>query len=179
MASALLVRGVALSASFAGARTVRCAARGVPHPDAARSQTAPTTSSSSWVSARRNAGPGASSLAPRAASTSDASGDASDVAALVRAKIAENKVTVWSKTYCPFCTRVKGLFEEMGVEAFVVELDRLHEEAEIQDALAEMTGQRTVPNVFIGGAHVGGCDDTHEARASGELERMLKEAGAV
>ena len=85
----------------------------------------------------------------------------------MRAKIAENKVTVWSKTYCPFCTRVKGLFEEMGVEAFVVELDRLHEEAEIQDALAEMTGQRTVPNVFIGGAHVGvdRLVDRRDARA--------------
>ena len=63
------------------------------------------------------------------------------------------------------------------VEAFVVELDRLHEEAEIQDALAEMTGQRTVPNVFIGGAHVGGCDDTMALKEGGELQRMLKDLG--
>jgi glutaredoxin len=40
-----------------------------------------------------------------------------------------------------------------------------------------MTGQRTVPNVFIGGAHIGGCDDTMALKKSGELRKMLTDLG--
>ena len=48
------------------------------------------------------------------------------------------------------------------------------EGAKLQDALLEVTGQRTVPNVFIGGKHLGGNDDTQKAAASGALAEMLK-----
>ena len=44
----------------------------------------------------------------------------------------------------------------------------------IQNTLAKMTGQRTVPNVFVGGEHVGGNDDTHTAYSNGRLEKMLQ-----
>lgn len=88
-------------------------------------------------------------------------------------------VVVYSKSWCPFCMQVKGLFEKLGVQAEVVEMDGMTEENEIMDALVELTGQSTVPNVFIGGQHVGGCDDAMQLHSEGKLEGMLKEAGAL
>lgn len=49
----------------------------------------------------------------------------------------------------------------------------------LQAALHDWTGQRTVPNVFIGGKHVGGCDDTVRLHQEGKLVPMLTEAGAI
>ncbi|XVE67894.1 hypothetical protein DITRI_Ditri09bG0024600 [Diplodiscus trichospermus] len=51
--------------------------------------------------------------------------------------------------------------------------------SEIQAALAEWTGQRTVPNVFIGGKHIGGCDNTTAIHKEGKLVPLLTQAGAV
>mmetsp|Transcript_13453 Transcript_13453/g.34186 ORF Transcript_13453/g.34186 Transcript_13453/m.34186 type:complete len:118 (+) Transcript_13453:198-551(+) len=90
-----------------------------------------------------------------------------------------NRVVVFSKTFCPYCTKVKAKFQDMKVNANVIELDKMPEGASVQSALLEVTGQRTVPNVFIGGKHVGGCDAVLAADASGELAKMLKAAGAV
>ncbi|XRB18082.1 glutaredoxin [Pseudoscourfieldia marina] len=104
------------------------------------------------------------------------SGD--EIQQLVAAKNAENAVIIYSKTYCPFCTQVKSLFASLNVTPAVIEIDQVHEEREIQAALQDMTGQRTVPNIFIGGKHVGGCDDTMRLNANGELAKLLEEAGA-
>jgi hypothetical protein len=49
----------------------------------------------------------------------------------------------------------------------------------IQDALQELTGARSVPRVFVGGQFIGGGDDTARKAANGELERLLKAAGAI
>jgi len=87
----------------------------------------------------------------------------------VEAYIKENKVMVFSKTTCPFCTRIKQLFEGLGVKYTALELDTIAEGGAIQAALADKTGQRTVPNVFIGGNHVGGCDDTLKMHADNKL----------
>ncbi|MED6120843.1 Glutaredoxin-C2 [Stylosanthes scabra] len=80
--------------------------------------------------------------------------------ALPKAKeiVSSNPVVVFSKTYCPFCVQVKQLFTQLGVTPKTIELDTESDGSEIQSALAEWTGQRTVPNVFIGGNHIGGCD---------------------
>lgn len=81
---------------------------------------------------------------------------------------------IFSKTYCPFCSATKTLFERMGIEAEVVELDKMEDGHEMQVALQELSGQRTVPNVFINGKHLGGNDDTQAAVRSGKLEEMMK-----
>jgi len=96
---------------------------------------------------------------------------------MIEQKNRDNAVVVYSKTWCPYCGQVKGLFQQLGVEIKAVELDQLVEEMDVQDALYEMTGQRTVPNVFIGGKHIGGCDDTVALHRSGGLLQLLKEAG--
>ncbi|ODQ47959.1 hypothetical protein PICMEDRAFT_32504 [Pichia membranifaciens NRRL Y-2026] len=68
-------------------------------------------------------------------------------------------VFVASKTYCPYCSATKKLINEIYPEAYILELDTMEEGSEIQDALAKITGQRTVPNVFINGKHIGGNSD--------------------
>ena len=71
------------------------------------------------------------------------------------------QVVVYSKTTCPFCERTKSLFETLeGVSVKTIELDLLDEGGALQLALLEKTGQRTVPNVFVGGVHLGGNDAT-------------------
>ena len=83
------------------------------------------------------------------------------------------QVVVFSKTYCPYCTATKQLFESMNINAKVVELNEMDNGAEVQSALLDLTGQRTVPNVFIKGKHLGGNDVTQAAAKSGKLQEML------
>ena len=63
--------------------------------------------------------------------------------------------------------------DELKVAASVVELDKKDNGDAIQAALLEITGQRTVPSVWIKGKHIGGCDDTTAALGSGKLKEML------
>jgi glutaredoxin 3 len=62
----------------------------------------------------------------------------------------------------------------MGVDADVIELDINKDGDSIQNELQKMTGQRSVPNVFVNGQHVGGNDDTQAAARSGKLKEMLE-----
>jgi glutaredoxin 3 len=107
-------------------------------------------------------------------------GQASTMAvAKARALISQNAVVVFSKSYCPFCVRVKSLLKSIGAEMKVVELDEESDGSDIQAALAKLSGQRTVPNVFIGGQHIGGCDDTTAMHKKGQLLPLLNGAGAL
>lgn len=63
--------------------------------------------------------------------------------------------------------------KSIGVSFKVHELDQMSNGSKIQEALANDTGQRTVPIVFVKGKHIGGNDDIHAAHASGELQQML------
>ncbi|KAF0931600.1 hypothetical protein E2562_005564 [Oryza meyeriana var. granulata] len=72
--------------------------------------------------------------------------------------VASFSVVVFSKTYCPFCARVKQLLAQLGASYKAVELDVESDGSELQSALANWTGQKTVPSVFIKGKHIGGCD---------------------
>lgn len=83
------------------------------------------------------------------------------------------QVVVFSKTYCPYCTATKQLLSGMNIDAKIVELDKLDNGSEIQSALLDITGQRTVPNVFIKGKHLGGNDVTQAAAKNGKLKEML------
>ncbi|KAJ4831493.1 hypothetical protein Tsubulata_004724 [Turnera subulata] len=101
--------------------------------------------------------------------------------ATIKAKelVSSNSVVVFSKSYCPFCVSVKKLLDQLGANYKTVELDLEGDGSEIQAALAEWTGQRTVPNVFIGGKHIGGCDSTTGMHKEGKLVPLLTEAGSV
>mmetsp|Transcript_21855 Transcript_21855/g.46786 ORF Transcript_21855/g.46786 Transcript_21855/m.46786 type:complete len:111 (-) Transcript_21855:329-661(-) len=90
-----------------------------------------------------------------------------------KSEIASNDVVVFSKSYCPFCTKTKQLFSSMNIDAKVFELDRMDNGDAVQGELLAISGQRTVPNVFIKGKHLGGNDDTQAAAKSGKLQEML------
>ncbi|XP_037629882.1 thioredoxin reductase 3 isoform X1 [Sebastes umbrosus] len=85
-----------------------------------------------------------------------------------------NQVMVFSKSYCPYCVKVKELFKELKIECNVVELDLIEDGTNYQDMLFEITGQKSVPNVFINKKHVGGCDKTLQAHKDGSLQQLLK-----
>ncbi|XP_059432321.1 glutaredoxin-C5, chloroplastic isoform X2 [Corylus avellana] len=95
----------------------------------------------------------------------------------VKKTVAESPVVVYSKTW--YSSEVKALFNRLGVQPLVIELDELGPQGpQVQKVLERLTGQYTVPNVFIGGKHIGGCTDTVKLYRKGELEPLLSEANA-
>jgi len=69
---------------------------------------------------------------------------------------------------------MKILFKKLGVDPLVFELDELGPQGpQLQKVLERITGQHTVPNVFIGGKRIGGCTDTLKLYRKGELEPLL------
>ena len=91
-----------------------------------------------------------------------------------KSEIESNKVVVFSKSFCPFCKKTKSLLNGMDVDYKLYELNEMDDGADIQKALEEISGQRTVPNVFINGEHVGGNDAMQAAAKDGSLEKMLQ-----
>ncbi|KAF1664906.1 Thioredoxin reductase 3, partial [Aptenodytes patagonicus] len=91
----------------------------------------------------------------------------------VRTLISTHRVMIFSKSYCPYCNKVKELFRSMHVEYYALELDVTADGPSIQQVLAELTNQRTVPNVFVNGTHIGGCDSTYQAYHDGSLQKLL------
>jgi glutaredoxin 3 len=77
-----------------------------------------------------------------------------------------------------YSIRVKKLFDKLGYDFQGIELDELNDEDGVQDALERISGLSTVPNVYIGGKHIGGCDDTVALHMRGELIPLLIAAGA-
>ncbi|EJS44532.1 grx1p [Saccharomyces arboricola H-6] len=96
----------------------------------------------------------------------------------VKKLIAQKEVFVASKTYCPYChAALNTLFGKLKVpksKALVLQLNEMDDGAEIQAALYEINGQRTVPNIYINGKHIGGNDDLQELLETGELEDLLE-----
>lgn len=94
----------------------------------------------------------------------------------INGEITANKVVVFSKSYCPYCTATKKLFAQPEFSKIGVvthELDQRDDGAAIQSTLLSMSGQRTVPSVWVGGKFVGGNSETQAAYKSGELKTML------
>ena len=98
-----------------------------------------------------------------------------EITQLVQGKIKDHRVLVFSKSYCPYCAKSKALLQQKNVDFTVIELDEEADGDKMQNALKEISGQKTVPNIFIGGEHVGGNSDLQEAEANGKLDEMLKE----
>ncbi|OQE47569.1 hypothetical protein PENCOP_c001G06721 [Penicillium coprophilum] len=90
--------------------------------------------------------------------------------------INDNAVVVFSKSYCPYCTSSKKLLDSLDAKYTTLELDLEEEGAAIQSALAEISNQRTVPNIFINKQHIGGNSDL---QAKKDLKELLKAAGAI
>ena len=84
------------------------------------------------------------------------------------------KVRMYTTAVCPYCIRAKALLRQRGV----AEIDeiRVDLDAAARASMMELTGRRTVPQIFIGERHVGGCDDLYALDAQGGLKPLLNEA---
>lgn len=80
-------------------------------------------------------------------------------------------VTMYTTQVCPFCVRAKALLKQRGVEQ--IKEIRIDLDAHQRQQMMEMTGRRTVPQIFIGETHVGGCDDLIALDQRGGLLPML------
>ncbi|MBF0381658.1 MAG: glutaredoxin 3 [Magnetococcales bacterium] len=81
------------------------------------------------------------------------------------------KVIVYSTTVCPYCVRAKMLLDKKGAAYEEINLTKNPERHD--EMLAKSGGKRTVPQIFIGDKHVGGCDDLYELELDGELDGLL------
>jgi glutaredoxin 3 len=85
-----------------------------------------------------------------------------------------NTVRMYTTQVCPYCQRAKALLKQRGVAA--IEEIRIDLDAEQRDKMIEITGRRTVPQIFIGETHVGGCDDLIALDQKGALMPLLQAA---
>jgi glutaredoxin 3 len=82
------------------------------------------------------------------------------------------RVLMYTTAVCPYCIRAKRLLSERGVTA--IEEVRVDLDPERRDEMMQKTKRRTVPQIFIGETHVGGCDDLYALDAGGELKALLE-----
>jgi len=82
------------------------------------------------------------------------------------------KVEIYTKLGCPFCARAKDLLQHKGVQ--YVEFDVGNDPVKRADLAKISNGSKTVPQIFIDGQHVGGCDDIHALDRAGKLDSLLK-----
>ncbi len=82
-----------------------------------------------------------------------------------------NEVIIYSKTVCPYCVKAKFLLKRKNVDfkEIMVDSDSVREEM-----IKKSGGRMTVPQIFIGGKHVGGCDDLYALEDAGKLDELLK-----
>ena len=81
-------------------------------------------------------------------------------------------VKMYTTQVCPFCIRAKALLKQRGVAQ--IEEIRIDLDAAQRDHMMAITGRRTVPQIFIGETHVGGCDELMALDSQGKLMPMLQ-----
>ena len=80
-------------------------------------------------------------------------------------------VTISMKSWCGYCTCVKALLARKGADFAEIEIS---DDAAARDEMVERSGgRRTVPQIFIGETHVGGCDDLYRLEVEGKLDALL------
>lgn len=79
-------------------------------------------------------------------------------------------IIIYSSNYCPFCSRAKSIFQQKSIvfEELNVDMD-----SALRQEMMQKSGRRTVPQIWIGERHVGGCDDLMALQRSGELDKLL------
>ena len=83
-------------------------------------------------------------------------------------------VKMFTTQVCPYCQRAKRLLEQHGVQT--IEEVRVDLQPALRDTMVQLTGRRTVPQIFIGDTHVGGCDDLYALDRRGALAPLLDSA---
>lgn len=79
-------------------------------------------------------------------------------------------VKMYTTSWCPYCSRARALLARKGVDVQDIDIEASPEKrAEMQNR----SGRRSVPQIFIGDLHVGGCDDLHALEKAGKLDSLL------
>ena len=83
-------------------------------------------------------------------------------------------IEIYTKTFCPYCWRAKALLDEKGVLYREIAVDFGGEERHVM--IQRANGRTTVPQIFIAGQHIGGCDDLMALDRAGKLDPLLAAA---
>jgi glutaredoxin 3 len=82
-------------------------------------------------------------------------------------------IEIYTTKVCPYCVRAKNLLK--AKDADYTEIDVTGDDAGREALLKRSNGMRTVPQIFINGKHIGGCDNLYELEEKGELDKLLAE----
>ena len=80
-------------------------------------------------------------------------------------------ITLYLTGWCPFCQRAKALLTSKSLVFKEIDVD---DDAKLREEMVARSGRRTVPQIFIGDTHVGGCDDLFALEDSGGLDRLIR-----
>lgn len=85
---------------------------------------------------------------------------------------AENSQTIvmYATRFCPYCMRARGLFQNKGWDYEEISVDA---NPELRAEMMEKSGRHTVPQIWIGDQHVGGCDDLFRLEVAGQLDELV------
>jgi len=81
-------------------------------------------------------------------------------------------ITIYTKSWCPYCSAAKKLLSEKGVDFTEIDIEKKPEAR--AEMIQKARGRSTVPQIFIGEKHVGGCDDLYDLDDRGQLEPLLQ-----
>ena len=84
----------------------------------------------------------------------------------------QSAVTLYTSDWCPYCQQAKGLLTQKNVVFSEINV----EDGKFREEMIARSNRRTVPQIFIGDRHVGGCDDLFELDRSGQLDRLIQGA---
>jgi glutaredoxin 3 len=82
------------------------------------------------------------------------------------------EITIYTKRWCPFCSAAKDLLDEKGAAYTEVDVEGKPEAR--REMIQKAGGRTTVPQIFIGDRHVGGCDDLYALDGQGQLDPLLR-----
>ena len=80
------------------------------------------------------------------------------------------QIVVYSKQHCPFCRMARQMLDNKGVDYELIDIEGKHE---VRERMIELSGRKTVPQIFFGDHHVGGFDDLNALEQKGDLDQML------
>ncbi|UNI25013.1 hypothetical protein JDV02_010721 [Purpureocillium takamizusanense] len=96
------------------------------------------------------------------------------VEAHIQRLVAENPVIAFTKVTCPYCASTKLILKQKRVQHVCIDVDITSGGSALHHTLKQMTGQRTVPCIFINGQRIGGNSELRALKKSGELDKMLE-----
>lgn len=81
-----------------------------------------------------------------------------------------SSVILYTTRYCPYCIQAKKLLDDKGAEYTEIAVDH---HPELRSEMTRKSGQRTVPQIWIAGQHVGGCNELYQLEQQGQLDELL------